>query len=143
MKTEGKGIMVSLKFGEKEYQIKFAYEPTLKSGIVNKLVKQDDLSDEESIDSGLMMLPEMLLVGLQAKHRDDFGYNYLTGDGKDEQLSKVFAMLDDYFDDDDSDFTELYGKLQEEMLSNGFLAAMFRGMMKEQNTEQKKSTKRK
>lgn len=117
--------------GNKDYTIKYGYEATVRSGLVTKLINNDN----ESVEIALELLPEMLLVGLQHDHADEFKFDYASGNGKEEALSKVYALLDNYFEDDESDFGDLYNQLQEEMTNNGFLAAMFRKAMQ---AEQKK-----
>ena len=79
-----------------------------------------------ALDAIMSILPELVLAGVQKFHKEEYGYNYLTGEGKEEQLDKIYALLDDYFDTEDADFQELYGDLQKELLDNGFLASMFR-----------------
>lgn len=125
--------MLKVKFGKKELDIKYGYEVTAKSGILKKLIEAEEIASEgkgkeiaSSIDKVMLLLPELVLAGVQKFHKDEFGYNYLTGEGKEEQLEKVYALIDDYFDMEDADFQKLYGDLQEELLDNGFLASMFR-----------------
>lgn len=127
--------MLKVKFGEVELNIKYGYEVTAKSGILKKLIEVDEMGlgkegkevgAAEAIDAVMSLLPELVLAGVQKFHKDEFGYNYLTGEGKEEQLEKVYALIDDYFDMEDADFQKLYGDLQEELLDNGFLASMFR-----------------
>lgn len=123
--------MLKIKFGETELSIKYGYEVTAKSGILKKLIEAEGIASEEkeiasSIDKVMLLLPELVLAGVQKFHKDEFGYNYLTGEGKEEQLEKVYALIDDYFDMEDANFQKLYSDLQEELLDNGFLASMFR-----------------
>lgn len=129
--------MLKIKFGETELSIKYGYEVTAKSGVLKKLIEVDEMGlgekkDEKEVDMAgaldaiMSLLPELVLAGVQKFHKDEYGYNYLTGEGKEEQLDKIYALLDDYFDTEDADFQELYGDLQKELLDNGFLASMFR-----------------
>ena len=123
--------MLKIKFGETELSIKYGYEVTAKSGILKKLIEAEGIASEEkeiasSIDKVMLLLPELVLAGVQKFHKDEFGYNYLTGEGKEEQLEKVYTLIDDYFDMEDANFQKLYSDLQEELLDNGFLASMFR-----------------
>ena len=129
--------MLKIKFGETELSIKYGYEVTAKSGILKKLIAVDEMGlgdkkDEKEVDMAgaldaiMSILPELVLAGVQKFHKEEYGYNYLTGEGKEEQLDKIYALLDDYFDTEDADFQELYGDLQKELLDNGFLASMFR-----------------
>lgn len=129
--------MLKIKFGETELSIKYGYEVTAKSGVLKKLIAVDEMGlgekkDEKEVDMAgaldaiMSLLPELVLAGVQKFHKEEYGYNYLTGEGKEEQLNKIYALLDDYFDAEDADFQELYGDLQKELLDNGFLASMFR-----------------
>ena len=129
--------MTKIKLGEKELNIKFGYEATLKSGIIAKIVQLDQIEDGvESVNAVLMLLPELILVGVQKFHEKEFGYDPNNEEQKEKQMKKVFSMLDDYFDQDDADGNMLYESLLTEMLANGFLSKML-------NQERKKVTKRK
>lgn len=129
--------MTKLKFGEKELQIKFGYEATVKSGIIKKIASLEQKTDDlEVIDSMLFLLPELILVGAQKFHGDELGYNLANEDEKDEKMGVVYDMLDDYFDSDDSDVQALYNSLLSELLENGFLSKLL-------NAERKKTTKTK
>lgn len=112
--------MTKLKFGEKELQIKFGYEATVKSGIIKKVAKLDQMEDIEAVDEILLFLPELILVGAQKFHKEELGYNPDNEGEKEQQLGKVYAMLDDYFDGEDADVQVLYNALLAELLENGF-----------------------
>ena len=136
--------MTTIKFGEKEYNIKFAYEPTLKSRILSKIVSLEDemkngINSADKAEDMMLLIPEIILIGLQKFHRNDFGYDYDSGSGKQEQLSKVFDLVDDYFDgNEEASALDLYDKLQEEMLANSFLSKIFqkeKGILEEQSKE--------
>ncbi len=81
---------------KKEYTIKFGYEPTLKSRLLSRVakmtvnMKQDAEENLEQIENMLLFVPEMVLVGLQKFHSDEFGYNMDTNDGYEEAKNKVF-----------------------------------------------------
>lgn len=104
------------------YEIKFGIEATTKSGILKKVkeVQQsgDDFVDE--IEMTLNMLPEFLLVGLQKRHKDEFGYDYNTNEGKEEAKTKVCELIDEYTDQEDSSIRELFKELLKEVIQNGF-----------------------
>lgn len=133
--------MLELKINDKTYQIKFGYEATIKSGILKKMVKMASEMEEgsafEMVDEIMNFIPEMLLVGLQRNHREEFLYDYKTEKGKDEALSKSYELLDEYFEDGEKNIMDLFSDLQEEMTSNGFLSKMFQ-MEQEKVQEQKK-----
>ena len=129
--------MTKIKLGEKELDIKFGYEATYKSGIIAKIIQLDQIEDGvESVNAVLMLLPELILVGVQKFHEKEFGYDPNNEEQKEKQMKKVFSMLDDYFDQEDADGNMLYESLLTEMLANGFLSKML-------NQERKKVTKRK
>ena len=135
--------MKTIKIGEKEYKIQFGYIATAKSGIIRDLVNiermiGDGESAIENLDKILMFIPEIMLVGLQKFHREEFGYNYDTKEGKDEAFEKVSQLVDDYFDGEDADFKGLFNSLEEELLHNGFLSSMFNEEQESQNKKQKK-----
>lgn len=121
---------MKLKIGEKEYSIKFAYKPTLKEHIISKFVKFSDLSSGdkevyfEKIEDLLLFLPEAVLVGLQV-HHPDFKYNYDTGEGKEEQLDKAFAIVEEYMDSEGADIMAFFNQIQEALLEDSFLRSLF------------------
>ena len=122
---------MQIKIDGKDYKIKFGYKPTLKEHVISKIVKFSRLSDEngdvdmEDLEELLLYLPEILLVGLQVYHKD-FRYDYDTKDGKEDQLDKVFDLIDKYTENSDSSVMDLFNGLQEALLEDSFLANMFR-----------------
>ena len=135
--------MKTIKFGDKEYQIQFGYIVTAKSGIIGKIASIEKMMNgemtPEEIDKFLMFIPEIVLVGLQKFHRDEFGYDYNTDEGKDVALDKVGSLVDDYFDREDADFNKLLDTLTEELMNNSFLSKLFR---EEQENQAKKTQKK-
>lgn len=123
--------MLTIKVNDKEYTIKFGYEPTLKSRLLSRVakmtvnMKQDAEENLEQIENMLLFVPEMVLVGLQKFHSDEFGYNLDTNDGYEEAKNKVFSLVGDYVDTGDVDITDFFTELQEELTDNGFLKKMF------------------
>lgn len=133
--------MTTIKFGEKELQIKFGYEATLKSGIIPKIAQMDLKEDGiETVNAILELLPELILIGAQKFHEKELGYDPDNKEQKESQMKKIYSMLDDYFDQEDADGNVLYGLLLTEMLKNGFLSKMLK---QEQNQQKAKATKRK
>lgn len=128
--------MTTIKLGEKELQIKFGYEATVKSGIIKKVAELDRIDDIEAVDKILLFLPELILVGAQKFHKKELGYNPVNEGEKEQQLGKVYSMLDDYFDTEEADVQELYNSLLTELLENGFLSKLLK-------EEQKKTAKKK
>lgn len=124
--------MTKIKLGEKELNIKFGYEATLKSGIIAKIVQLDQIEDGvKNVNAVLMLLPELILVGVQKFHEKEFGYDPNNEEQKEKQMKKVFSMLDDYFDGEDADVQVLYNALLAELLENGFLSKLLKADQKE------------
>ncbi len=123
------------------YEIKFGIEATTKSGILKKIkeVQQsgDDFVDE--IEMTLNMLPEFLLVGLQKRHKDEFGYDYNTNEGKEEAKTKVCELIDEYTDQEDSSIRELFEELLKEVMQNGFFKKEVLRMKAEKEAEAEKT----
>ena len=121
----------------KELNIKFGYKPTLKERIISRVLKMENIADEdgevsyEKIEDLMLFLPELLLVGLQVHHKD-FRYDYDTKEGKEKQLDKTLDLVEKYMDSEDADIMELFGKLEEALMQDSFLASLFR---KEQKAE--------
>lgn len=124
--------MLKLKFESRELDVKYGFEATLKTKLLSRMAKNEvpeETAEEngmESMENLLMFLPEFLLVGLQKFHKDEFAFDYVSGKGKDEQIEKVFTLIEAYFDDNpEEDAITLYNALTEEMLQNGFLKSQF------------------
>lgn len=135
--------MMKFKAGEKELKIKFGYEPTLKERIVSRISKVGGASDSDDnvekmkrIEDLLLLIPEIILVGLQVYHKDEYGYDYDTKEGKKKQLNKVFGLVDEYSRQENTDLMELFNELQEEMKSDSFLANLFRKEEKAEMAEE-------
>ena len=121
---------MKLKIGNKELNIKFGYKPTLKERVISNVVKMGNVNGEEGLDMEkvedlLLYLPELLLIGLQVYHQE-YRYNYDTGEGKEEQLNKTFALIEEYMENEDADFMYLFNALQEALVEDSFLASLFR-----------------
>lgn len=134
--------MTKINFGDKEYNIQFGYIATAKSGIISKLIKTENSLDgdniEDSIGDFLLLIPELTLVGLQKFHRDEFGYNYDTGEGREEALEKAGDLVDAYFDSEDANIKKLMADLKGELMDNSFLSKMFQEEQENQAENQKK-----
>lgn len=138
---------MKLKIGEREFNIKFGYKPTLKSRIISKLVqmsataKTDGDADMEKIEDMLLFLPELLLVGLQVCH-EEFRYDYDTGEGRDKQLDKAFALTGEYMDSEDADIMVFFNQLQEALLQDSFLKGLFQKEQKKQEAAEERERAR-
>lgn len=131
--------MTTLVINGNEYKIKYGYEATARCGVIEKVNKLEEVLNKaenmeiEDLNKLLQILPELLLAGLQKFHKDEFGYNYETEEGKSDALNKAYELVDDYFDADDADVIDLFNLLTEEMVQNGFLANLLqRGAEAEQ-----------
>lgn len=135
---------MTIKVNNKEYTIKFGYEPTLKSRLLSRAAemavsaKENSQGNMQQIENMLMFIPEMVLVGLQKFHSDEFGYNLDTKDGYEEAKNKVFELVGNYVDSGDVDVTDFFATLQEEMTSNGFLKKMFEREIQQATPNRKK-----
>lgn len=130
---------MKVKLGGKEYTIQFATRPSLKSHILQDIMKTQDMEDISSMEDILLeTLPKTLLVGLQMHHNDEFGYDYETNEGYDEKLEKVSDILYDAIDTNEINCMDLFADMQKEMMTNGFLAQMMESLERAQEQEQKK-----
>lgn len=129
--------MTKIKIGKKEYKVYYAMQPTVQSGIISKVATLE--SNEwgaDNIGELLETITELLLVGLQKFHGDEFGYNTKTGEGKEDALGKAYSLMDEIAEDENGDYFEMYNKLENELLENGFFSKLFR---QEQEEEAKKT----
>lgn len=136
---------MKITFEDKEYTIKFGYKATVKSGIIKKLAKAESEKENEdgfeSIEGLLLVLPEMLVVGLQVHHSDEFGYNIDTNEGYQEKVDKAFDVLDKWLENKDNSFIDLYNQLEQELIGDSFLSSLFqRAVAEEQKTTKQKNT---
>ena len=129
---------MKMNIGGKEINIKFGYKPTLKERIISKVVRmsnitgEDGETDMEKVEDLLLFLPELLLVGMQVHHKD-FRYDYDTKEGKQKQLEKTTELVEKYMESEDADIMEFFGKFQDALMEDSFLASLFR---KEQKAEE-------
>ena len=121
--------MLKLNIDGKEYRIKFGYEPVLKERIISKMTKisslfeGDDISPE-SMEDAMLFIPEILLVGLQVCH-PEFRYDYNTKAGKEDKLSAVYEIMDQYLTDG-GDMFSIFEDMQNEIVNDSFLSSLLR-----------------
>lgn len=132
---------MKVKLGNKEYTIQFGFKPTLQSKLIVDVVKAESVTGEEidAVQDMLMMLPKMLLVGLQVHHKDEFGYESETK--YNEQLEKVFNLVAEKIDAGEINCIELITQLETELEENSFLAQMMETERKKQGTSKKTPSK--
>lgn len=126
----------------KEYTLKFGLKPTLKTHLITKVAKaesQETENDLELVEKVLEIIPEMLLVGLQVNHFDEFGFDYDNEDEKNAKLDLAYNLLEKYLGEG-NDFAELYQEMEEDLLKNSFLSGLFNKEMSEQTKKTKKSS---
>lgn len=135
--------MYKLTINEKEYKVKFGYKPVLKEKIISRFndirkVAEGVSSDNqyEVIENMLLFLPELLLVGLQVYHYDEFGYDYDDKNDKESKVEKVMELLDEYAKYQDSDLVNLITELEKELTSNSFLSSVLRNEESAQAAEE-------
>lgn len=129
--------MMNLKIKDKEYNIEYGFEATIRTKIISKVAKlqSDDNAGKKKIsladflgkmEDVLAILPEMLLVGLQKNHKE-YKFDYDNEETKKAKIEEMYALIEDYTAEE-HDVYDLFGELQEEMLKNGFLKKMFHQM---------------
>lgn len=127
--------MITLKVNNKEYKIVFGYGALLKTDILDRIQN----SNKEGLKGAISLLPELLLVGLQKRHKDEFGWE--TESEKEVALDKIYDLLDEYesesTDDNPQDGFMLLQQMNDELGKNGFLSRI----MKMAEAESQNATK--
>lgn len=143
--------MLKLTMGNKEYNLYFANMPTMAEEVLPKVAKMqsainfvangnDDFYESAKMLNDLAKLSmELCLIALQKNYRKDFGYNYTTKEGKEEQLFKVGDLLDDC----QLTSMELFTKLVDLMEENRFLFGILKAEQEKVEKEEKKTRKTK
>ena len=131
--------MFSFSANGKTYKVKFGYGVLTQSDILTQVSSMGAINNPKDM---IKMLPELILVGLQKKHKDEFGYE--TEEEKKIAYDKVCDLLDDYEDESTEEnphngFT-LFEKASQELEKNGFLSGMVK-VMEEKSEEEKKLPK--
>lgn len=131
--------MFSFSANGKTYKAKFGYGVLTQSDILTQVSSMGAINNPKDM---IKMLPELILVGLQKKHKDEFGYE--TEEEKKIAYDKVCDLLDDYEDESTEEnphngFT-LFEKASQELEKNGFLSGMVKAM-EEKSEEEKKLPK--
>lgn len=121
--------MYIFKIHGKEYKVRFTYRTVCEGDILDKI---SDATNFEGLNLGGMIAriskatAELLLVGLQKYHSDEFGYS--TEEEKNERIDELLDLFDDYEDESTDEHEQsaatLFSDLQEELQKNGFLSAM-------------------
>ena len=121
--------MYIFKIHGKEYKVRFTYRTVCEDDILDKI---SDATDFEGLNIGGMIAriskatAELLLVGLQKYHSDEFGYK--DDKEKAQRIEEMLDLFDDYEDESTEEHEQsaatLFTDLQEELQKNGFLSAM-------------------
>ncbi len=121
--------MFSFSVNDKTYKVKFGYGVLSQSDILTKVATMGDINNPKDI---IAMLPELILAGLQRKHKDEFGYE--TEEEKKVAYEKVCDLLDDYEDESTEESPKngyiLFEKASKELEQNGFLSGIMNAMEK-------------
>lgn len=133
--------MFSFKVNDKEYKVKFGYGVLSRT---NVLMKASSLAGmAENMQEVVGILPELLLVGLQKKHKDEFGYE--TENEEKAAYEKVCDLLDDYEDESTDENPkngfDLFQKISKELEKNGFLSGLIKETEKMEAEEKQGITK--
>lgn len=117
--------MFSFKVADKEYKVKFGYRVLCETDLIDRFVMmQNTMDDEHAFKSMTMIVAEMLLVGLQKYHSDEFGWT--TESEKQQKIYAALDLMDEYEDESTEEHPqnayELFEDLQEELSKNGFLS---------------------
>ncbi len=119
--------MFSFSVNDKTYKVKFGYGVLTQSDILTKVSSMGNINNPKDT---IAMLPELILAGLQTKHKDEFGYE--TEEEKKVAYEKVCDLLDDYEDESTEENPKngyiLFEKASKELEKNGFLSGMIKAM---------------
>ena len=121
---ERKGKRMEIKTKKTKYKIQFGYKAVAKSGIIKKALNIEGLADDddygEMIETMLNVVAEMVLAGLQ-RTTTALNVNYDDKNDVREKTEKVYAILDEYMDQEDSlTVEELFQELMNELFEAGF-----------------------
>ena len=139
--------MYVFKVNDKEYKVRFGYGVLSRSDLIDRVINatapRDDKDPADAIKDMVGLTAELLLAGLQKRHKDEFGYE--TDSEREEAFALVCDLIDDYEDEASEEEREkglhngytLFNDLQDELAKNGFLAQLTTAMsqtMEEQNS---------
>ena len=124
--------MYLFRVGGNTYKIQFGYGVLYKSDLIDRVISATSQNAENpasTIKNLIGLTAEMLLEGMQKKHRDQFGYE--TPEEREKRIIEICDLLDEYEDEHAEDETPLNGftlfaDLQKEMERNGFLSQINR-----------------
>lgn len=133
--------MVTFEVNGKEYKVMFGYGVLVKTDVLDR-ISEFASNNERNIRKLISSLPELLLAGLQKKHKDEFGYE--SDSEKEAALEKVYDLLDEYeangTEENPQSGFDLYQLLSAELEKNGFLSGIL-GLTARLQAEEKNATK--
>lgn len=138
--------MTTLKVRDNTYKIKFGYRALAKSGILKEVVKMQSIIEKKDEKDAVVeliadvfdILAELVLAGLQ-KFNKDFACDYDNKSSVSESIEKVYDLLGEYTEDEESlSVMELLSELTNELLNNGFLSKKSKEL--EDNLEKQDAT---
>ena len=133
--------MVTFNVNGKEYKVVFGYGVLSKTDVLDR-ISEFTSGKERNIGKLISSLPELLLAGLQKKHKEEFGYE--SDSEKEVAFEKVCDLLDDYeaegTEENPQSGFDLYQILNTELEKNGFLSGIL-GIAAEAQAKGKNATK--
>lgn len=128
--------MKKIHINGKEYKLKFGYMAVAGSGVMGDVLEatqflsgmkeDDDTAVFKAISKIMPLVGRIVLAGMQRYHSDEFGVDYEDEADVKAKLSKVYAMLDDYFDPEEGQTEEsaieLFWDFANELSASGFLS---------------------
>lgn len=132
--------MFSINVKNKEYKICFGYGVLCETDVLERIGNMG--KNTKKINEMLKILPDVLLIGLQKKHSDEFGYE--TESEKSCAIKKVYDLLDDYEEENTEENPkngmELFQRMAEELEKNGFLSGI-NNLVAQTEAEKQNATK--
>lgn len=121
--------MYIFKIHGKEYRVKYGYRTVCEDDILDRVMNIGNSEDGTArglISNLAKTTVELLLVGLQKYHSDEFGYK--NAEEKQLRIDKMLDLLDDYEEESTEEHEQsaatLLSDLQNELEKNGFLSTI-------------------
>ena len=121
--------MYIFKIHGKEYRVKYGYRTVCEDDILDRVMNIGNSEDGTArglISNLAKTTVELLLVGLQKYHSDEFGYR--DAEEKQTRIDMMLDLLDDYEEESTEEHEQsaatLLSDLQNELEKNGFLSTI-------------------
>lgn len=113
-----------IKTKKTQYKTQFGYKAVAKSGIIKKALAIENLVEDDDygtmIETMLNVVAEMVLAGLQ-RTTTAFNVNYDDKDDVRDKTEKVYAILDEYMEQEDAlTVPEMFQALMGDLFEAGF-----------------------